>query len=233
MKAIIMAGGKGTRLQPLTNELPKPMVKIIDRPVLEHIIELLKQHNLTQIGITLGHMHEAITNYFGLGEKFGVQIRYFIEDSPLGTAGGVKATQDFLDADFLVISGDCYTNMNLTKAIEFHRAKQSPFTIIATPHNNPIGLGVLDIDFDGRLSSFVEKPEVVRPSLINTGVYIINKSILDMIPEGFYDFGKQLIPRLVNEAYVSVTYDYWSDIGTLPSFYYTNFLVSQSITQQV
>jgi len=230
MKAIIMAGGKGTRLQPLTNEIPKPMVKIIDRPILEHVIELLKKHNITQIGITLGHMYEIIMDYFGSGQRFGVEIKYFVEETPLGTAGGVKAAKDFLDGDFLVISGDCYTNMDLTKAIEYHRAKKSPFTIIATPHTNPVGLGVLDIDFEGRLATFVEKPEQVRPSLINTGIYIINKSVLDMIPEGFYDFGKQLLPRLIGDAFVSVTYDYWSDIGTLPSFYYTNFLVSQAIT---
>ncbi|MGI6212960.1 MAG: nucleotidyltransferase family protein [Christensenellales bacterium] len=230
MKAIIMAGGKGTRLKPLTDDIPKPLVRIIDRPVMEHIIELLKKHNITQIGVTLGHMSDAIMDYFGSGERLGVELKYFVEETPLGTAGGVKAASDFTDGDFLIMSGDCYTNMDLSRAIQFHKAKQSPFTIIATPHNNPVGLGVLEADFNNTLSAFVEKPEQARPSLINTGTYIMSRRILDMIPQGFYDFGKQLLPRLVNEAYVWVTYDYWSDIGTLPAFYYTNFLVASAIS---
>lgn len=226
MKAIIMAGGKGLRLRPLTDNIPKPMVKIIDKPVLQHIIELCRAHNITDIGITLGYKSDCITDYFGNGDWLGVKITYFFEDQPLGTAGGVKNAKDFVSDDFIVLSGDAYTTIDLSKAIDFHFAKNSSFTLIATPHKNPEGLGILETDHDGKITAFIEKPENPRPSLINCGIYIMKKAILDMIPEGPYDFGKQLIPRLAGKAYAFVTYDYWSDIGTLPSYYYTNYLIS-------
>ncbi|MFA5450052.1 MAG: nucleotidyltransferase family protein [Clostridia bacterium] len=229
MKAIIMAGGKGSRLQPLTNDIPKPLVKIIDKPVMEHIIELLKKHGITDIGVTLGYKSEAITDWFGGGERYGVNLTYFVEKEPLGTAGSVKAAENFLSDEFLVISGDAYTDIDLTKAIAFHKAKQSKFTLIATPHKSPVGLGVLETDHDGRVTAFIEKPPTIRPSLINCGIYIINREVLKMIPQGFYDFGRQLIPALVGRLYAYVTYDYWSDIGTLQSYYYTNYLVAAAM----
>lgn len=222
MKAVIMAGGKGTRLMPLTKDIPKPMVKIIDKPVLEHTIELLKRHNIFEIAITLGYKPDSIIDYFGDGKKWNVDITYFIEDTPLGTAGSVKRTHKFVGDDFLVMSGDAYTEINLTKAIRFHYAKESIFTLIAQPHQNPVGLGTLEIDINSRVSAFIEKPEKIVPSLINTGIYVINKSVLSLIPEGFYDFGRQLIPKLNDNVYAYVDYGYWSDIGTLISYYRTN-----------
>lgn len=229
MKAIIMAGGRGSRLMPLTTDIPKPLVKIIDKPVMEHIIELLKKHGITEIGVTLGYKAESIIEYFGDGAHLGVTLTYFVEKEPLGTAGSVKGAEKFLSDEFLVISGDAYTDIDLGKAIAFHRAKHSNFTLIATPHKNPIGLGVLEIDPDGKIIQFIEKPQNPRPALINCGIYIINKSILAMIPDGFYDFGRQLIPRLTGSLYAYVTYDYWSDIGTLQSYYYTNYLVAAAL----
>lgn len=226
MNAIIMAGGKGSRLSPLTDDLPKPLVKIIDKPVMEHIIGLLKKSGINDIGVTLGYKADKIIEYFGNGDKLGVNLTYFVENEPLGTAGSVKAAENFVTDDFVVISGDAYTAMDISRAIDFHIAKSSPFTIVSTPSSNPVGLGVLETDFDGRVTRFVEKPENPRPSLINCGIYIINKSVLALIPDGFYDFGKQLLPRLTDSAYAYVTYDYWSDIGTLPSYYYTNYLVA-------
>lgn len=222
MKAVIMAGGKGTRLLPLTKDIPKPMVKIIDKPVLEHTIELLKKHGITEIAITLGYMPDAIVDYFGDGKKWNVDITYFIEEEPLGTAGGVKRTHNFVSNDFLVISGDAYTEIDLTKALRFHFAKDSIFTLIAQPHQHPLGLGTLEIDVNSRVSAFIEKPDKVYPSLINTGIYIINKNVLQLIPDGFYDFGRQLIPELLGKVYAYVDYAYWSDIGTLTSYYRTN-----------
>ncbi len=235
MKAVIMAGGKGTRLMPLTKDIPKPMVKIIDKPVLEHTIELLKKHKITEIAITLGYMPERIIDYFGDGKKWNVDITYFIEDTPLGTAGSVKRTHNFVSDDFLVMSGDAYTEINITKAIRFHHAKESIFTLVAQPHQNPIGLGTLEIDINNRVSAFIEKPKNVVPSLINTGIYIINKSVINLIPEGFYDFGKQLIPKLKDKVCAYVDYAYWSDIGTLTSYYRTNEKVAielESIQQR-
>ena len=172
MKAIIMAGGKGTRLMPLTNSIPKPMVNIIDKPVLEYVINLCKNHGITEIGITLGYLPDAIVDYFGDGKKFGVNITYFFEDEPLGTAGGVKNAEGYLGEDFVVLSGDAYSEIDLTRAIEFHKQKESLFTIVATPHPNPVGYGIIELDFENRIKKFVEKPQVVYPSLINTGIYV-------------------------------------------------------------
>lgn len=229
MKAVIMSGGKGTRLYPLTKDMPKPMVRIIDKPVLEHIILLLKKHNINEIAVTLGYMAESIIAYFGDGSNLGVKITYYVEDSPLGTAGSVKRTLNFVDDDFVVISGDSYCDIDITRAIRFHKAKKSLFTLIAQPKENPVGLGVLDIDENNLVTAFIEKPDSAKTSLINTGIYIINKYVLSLIPEGFYDFGKQLIPRLLGEVYAYVDYGYWSDIGTLQSYYATNLRVAREL----
>lgn len=229
MKAVVMSGGKGTRLQPLTKDMPKPMVKIIDKPVLEHIILLLKQHNITEIAITLGYMAESIISYFGDGAKWGVNLKYYVEDAPLGTAGSVKKTLSFVDEDFVVLSGDAYSDINITRAIRFHKAKKSLFTLVAQPKENPNGLGVLDIDENNLVTAFIEKPDTNKTSLINTGIYIINKHVLTLIPEGFYDFGRQLIPRLIGEVYAYIDYGYWSDIGTLESYYATNLKVAKEL----
>lgn len=226
MKAVIMAGGKGTRLRPLTDEIPKPLVPIIDKPVMAHIIELLKRHGIEEIACTLGYRADQIIDRFGDGSDYGVRLTYFVEKEPLGTAGSVKNAKSFLDEDFVVISGDAYTDLDLTRAIRYHYAKHSPFTIVSTPCKNPAGFGVAETDHDGKLIAFVEKPDDPRPALINCGIYIADRSILDRIPDGFYDFGRQLIPNLCGEAYCYVTFDYWSDIGTLPSYYYTNYLVA-------
>lgn len=232
MKAVIMGGGKGTRLHPLTKDIPKPMVKIIDKPVLEHIILLLKRHNIVDIAVTLGYMAESIIAYFGDGSQWGVNLYYYVEDSPLGTAGSVKRTYNFVDKDFLVISGDSYCDIDITKAIHFHNAKKSLFTLIAQPKENPVGLGILEIDENNLVTQFIEKPDNAKTSLINTGIYVINKQILNLIPEGFYDFGKQLIPRLLGEVYAYVDYGYWSDIGTLQSYYATNLKVATEYENQ-
>lgn len=232
MKAVIMAGGKGTRLMPLTRDVPKPMIKLIDKPVLEYIIELLKKHGISDIAVTLGYLPESIIGYFGNGESWGVNLTYYIEETPLGTAGSVKSALNFLSDDFLVISGDCYTEIDLSRAAAFHRAKDSIFTLIAQPHPNPVGLGVLETDIDHRVSAFIEKPQDVKPSLINTGIYIINKEAMKLVPDGFYDFGKQLIPRLLGSVYACVDYSYWSDIGTLISYYETNEKLARELTRE-
>ena len=222
MKAVIMAGGKGTRLLPLTENIPKPMVKLIDKPVIESVIELLKRNDIYDIAITLGYLPDKIISYFGDGKDLNVNLTYFIEETPLGTAGGVKRAEDFFDGDFVVMSGDAYSEIDLKRAVSYHKSKNSLFTVIAQPHQNPVGLGTLEIDFDNRITNFIEKPETVRPSLVNTGIYIVNKRILSMIPDGFYDFGKDLLPRLSGTAFACIDYSYWSDIGTLGSYYETN-----------
>ncbi len=230
MKAIIMAGGKGTRLRPLTDRIPKPMVPLIDRPALEYTVELLRESGIKEIAVTLGYMPEKVTDYFGDGKRFGVDITYFYEEAPLGTAGGVKNTGDFGGEDFFVISGDAYTEIDLKKAALFHYSRRSLFTVIAQPHPNPVGLGILETDFDNRITSFIEKPEDVKPALVNTGIYIINKGILRLIPDGFYDFGKDLLPRLIGRCYAYIDYSYWSDIGTLSAYYDTNKHIAEKLS---
>lgn len=229
MNAVIMAGGRGTRLLPLTRNLPKPMVNLIDKPVLEHVITLLRSHGVYNIAITLGYLADRIISYFGNGENLGVNITYFTEKVPLGTAGGVKNASSFVTEDFFVLSGDAFCEIDLTKAAAFHKEKNSLFTLVAQPHPKPSAFGVTEIDFENRVVNFVEKPASSRPALINTGIYVVNKKILSLIPEGFYDFGKDLLPRLVHTAYAYVDYSYWSDIGTLSSYYETNKYLAEKL----
>ena len=227
MNAVIMAGGRGTRLMPLTENIPKPLVKIIDKPVLEHVILLLRKHGVYDIAVTLGYLSDRIIAYFGNGENLGVNLTYFVEKEPLGTAGSVKSAESFLSDDFFVLSGDAYSEIDLSKAAAFHKRKNALFTLVAQPHPDPSAFGVTEIDFDNRVLSFIEKPDISRPALVNTGIYVVNKRVLSMIPDGFYDFGKDLLPRLTGEAYAYVDYNYWSDIGTLPSYYETNKIVAE------
>ncbi len=231
MKAVIMAGGKGTRLMPLTRNLPKPMVNLIDKPVLEHVINLLRKHGVYEIAITLGYLADRVISYFGNGENLGVNLTYYVEEVPLGTAGGVKKAASFVGEDFFVLSGDAFSEIDLTKAAAFHREKNSLFTLVVQPHPNPSAFGVTQIDFENRVTGFIEKPASSQPALVNTGIYVINKKILSLIPDGFYDFGKDLLPRLVHTAYAYVDYSYWSDIGTLPSYYETNKYLAEKLVK--
>ena len=158
MKAVVMAGGKGTRLKPLTCDRPKPMVPVVNRPMLEHVIDLLKLHGFREILATLYYMPEVIQDYFGQGDRFGVTINYSIEDSPLGTAGSVKACERYLDSTFIVISGDALTDIHLGAAVEFHKAKGAIATIVLTHVTSPLEYGVVITDSDGRITRFLEKP---------------------------------------------------------------------------
>lgn len=229
MKAVILAGGKGTRLMPLTRDIPKPMIKILDKPCLQYIIELLARHGITDIAVTLGYKSEVIMEYFGDGKNLGVNLTYFVEDTPLGTAGSVKSTSNFVSEDFIVMSGDAYTDLDITRAAQYHFASDSVFTVVAKYLEKPVGLGLIKTDFNNVITEFVEKPAVPYPALANTGIYIVNKGILQLIPDGFYDFGKQLLPRLVGHLHAYPCYDYWSDIGTLQSYYTTNLDASEGI----
>ncbi len=227
MQAIILAGGRGTRLRPLTNKLPKPLVPIIDKPIIEHIIELLKRHGLTDIGITLGYLADKIVSHLGDGSRYGVRISYFFEHEPLGTAGSVKQAVSLLEDDFLVISGDSYTNIDLSEVLHYHKTHASLFTLVSKWVDDPTGMGVLKADGSGRVTSFAEKPDDVKgKALINTGIYVISRPIMSLVPNGYYDFGKDLLPKLIGNLYTYTTRDYWSDIGSLSSYYYTNYLVA-------
>ena len=224
MKAIIMAGGGGTRLRPLTCGKPKPMVNLLNKPVISHIIDLLKSHNITEIGVTLQYMPEAIRGYLGDGSAFGVNISYFVEDKPLGTAGSVKNAESFIDGDFLIISGDCMCDADLSEAIAFHQKNRATATLVLSRVKTPLEYGVVITDAEGRITKFLEKPgwSEVFSDTVNTGIYVLSKKILEHIPAGeVFDFSKDLFPLLKNNGeplFGYISSGYWCDIGDLASY---------------
>ncbi|NLG84037.1 MAG: NDP-sugar synthase [Firmicutes bacterium] len=224
MKAMILAAGVGSRLEPLTCNIPKPMVPVANRPVMEHIIRLLAKNGIQEIAANLCYKPEKIESYFGDGTAWGVSLRYSREEELLGTAGGVKKLADFFDQTFVVISGDALTDIDLGKLIRFHREREALATIALRPVPDPRQFGVVIVDEEGRIRAFQEKPAPgeALSNLANTGIYVFEPEIFDHIPAGrFYDFGKQVFPHLVERGlpcYGHVTDDYWCDIGTLTQY---------------
>lgn len=223
MKAVIMAGGKGTRLRPLTCDLPKPMVPVANRPLLEHIVFLLRSHGFNDIVVTLQHLPEAITSFLQDGRDHGVKVQYRIEEEPLGTAGSVRQARDVLDGTFLVISGDALTDMDLAEALAFHRQRRALATLVLTRVESPLEYGLVVTGPDGRIRRFLEKPGwgQVFSDTVNTGIYIMEPEILEAIGPGVQDFSKDVFPALLRRGaplYGFVARGYWSDIGTLEQY---------------
>lgn len=229
MKAVIMAGGKGTRLRPLTLNTPKPMVPLLNRPCMTYIIELLKRYDIHQIAVTVQYMPDVIRNYYGDGSEFGVKLTYFEEDAPLGTAGSIKNAESFLDESFIVISGDALTDFNLRQAIDYHRQKKAIATMVLAQVDNPLEYGVVMTAPDGRVTRFLEKPSwsEVFSDTVNTGIYIFEPSILNRIPAGkTYDFSLDVFPELLAQQeplYGYAAQGYWSDIGNLFQYRQSQF----------
>lgn len=228
MLSVIMAGGQGERLRPLTCTLPKPMALIAGQPILSHTLNLLKKHGICEAAVTLGYLPSAIMDAFDDGAPFGVSLRYYTEHRPMGTAGGVKMCRDFLKETFVVLSGDGITDIDLTAAYEFHKKKGALATMVLTRTDNPTEYGLVHTSRDGRVVSFTEKPEwkKVDGDTANTGIYILEPEILSMIPDGEpYDFGKQLFPKLVRDdvpVYGFVSDAYWCDVGNLEAYLCAN-----------
>ncbi|PAX52680.1 mannose-1-phosphate guanyltransferase [Brunnivagina elsteri] len=225
MRAVLMAGGSGTRLRPLTCDLPKPMVPILNRPIAEHIINLLKRHNIYEVIATLHYLPDAMRDYFQDGSDFGVQMTYAVEeDQPLGTAGCVKNIAELLDETFLVISGDSITDFDLTAAIQFHKQQKSKATLILTRVPNPIEFGVVITDKNGRISRFLEKPSTseIFSDTVNTGTYILEPEVLEYLPDNTEcDFSKDLFPLLLAKdepMYGYIAQGYWCDVGHLDAY---------------
>lgn len=229
MKAIIMAGGRGARLMPLTSETPKPLMPILNKPILYYILKLLYKYNITQVGITLGYLSDKIREYFGSGAELGMDIRYFIEDEPLGTAGGVKNAEKFLDEDFIVISGDAFTDIDLGSLVDFHYSHSGLITIASKEVDNPSEFGVLVQDKSGLVTAFQEKPAHPVSNLVNMGIYVMDKTLPSAIPDGFQDFAKNIFPNMLGSIYTQKSDCYWSDIGTLASYYATNYFVANNL----
>jgi mannose-1-phosphate guanylyltransferase/phosphomannomutase len=222
MKAVIMAGGSGTRLRPLTCNLPKPMVPVGNKPMAEHVVNLLKKHDFRDIIFALHYLPDAIRDHFSDGSEFGANISYSIEEGkPLGTAGCVKMVQDHLDSTFVVISGDSLTDIDLSAALKFHKEKKSKATLILKRVENPLDYGVVICDNDQRIQRFVEKPGAseIFSDTVNTGTYILEPEVLLYIVMGReQDFSNDLFPLLLlrNEPmYGYVADGYWCDIGNL------------------
>ena len=239
MKAMILAAGKGTRVRPITQTIPKPMIPILQKPVMEFLVELLRQHGFDQIMVNVSHLADVIENYFRDGQKFGVQIAYSFEGrieegemigEALGSAGGMKRIQDFspfFDDTFVVLCGDALIDLDLTAAVKWHREKGAIATIVmkSVPREEVPSYGVVVTDDSGKIQAFQEKPSVEEAlsTDINTGIYIFEPEIFKYIPSGEeYDIGSQLFPALVAEGapFYGISMDFeWVDIGKVPDYW--------------
>lgn len=239
MKAMILAAGKGTRVRPITYTIPKPMIPIMQKPVMEFLLELLRQHGFNQVVVNVSHLANEIEGYFRDGQRFGVELGYSFEGrivdgqlvgEALGSAGGMRKIQDFhpfFDDTFIVLCGDALIDLDLTEAIRRHRENGAIASIItrSVPLKQVPSYGVVVTDDEGRVKSFQEKPKVEEAlsTDINTGIYIFEPEIFDYIPRGEkYDIGSDLLPRLVDAGapFYGTRMDFeWVDIGKVPDYW--------------
>jgi len=225
MKVVVMAGGFGTRIQPLTHSRPKPMLPIMNKPMMEHTMMMLKDLGITEFIVLLYFKPEIIQDYFKDGSDFGINISYVIPDDDYGTAGAVKLAQKFIgDENFIIISGDLVTDFNFKKLFKFHEEKKSKFSIGITSVENPLQFGVVIANEDNIIEKFLEKPSwgEVFSDTINTGIYIVEPEILDHIPKNEnFDFAKDLFPALMEKKIELMGYNlkgYWRDVGNPQSY---------------
>ncbi|MBC7327689.1 NDP-sugar synthase [bacterium] len=224
MKAMILAAGVGSRLDPLTRNLPKPLVPIANKPVIEHIIESLREYGFRNIMINLHYLGEKIKDWLGDGEKWGVSLQYSFEKIPLGTAGGVKKVEDFFDGTFLVVGADDLCDIDLRRLLAYHQEKKAMVTIALSLVDDPSEYGVVLTNERGRVIAFLEKPrgERIPSNTVNTGIYIIEPEILQLIPKNeFFDFGKDLFPLLIDKKvpfYGYLALGYWKDVGNIKHY---------------
>lgn len=253
MKAMILAAGKGTRVRPITHTTPKPMIPILQKPVMEFLLELLREHGFDEIMVNVSHLSEEIENYFRDGQRFGVQIAYSFEGrieegeligEALGSAGGLKRIQDFqpfFDDTFVVLCGDALIDLDLSEAVRRHKQKGAMASLIArrVPMEEVSSYGVVVTDPEGRVLSFQEKPAVAEAAsdMINTGIYIFEPEVFDFIPSGEpFDIGSDLFPRLVEAGapFYALPMEFeWVDIGKVPDYWQAIRSVLQGEVRQV
>ena len=240
MKAMILAAGKGTRVRPITYTIPKPLIPILQKPVMEFLLELLRQHGFDQVMVNVSHLANEIESYFRDGQRFGVEIAYSFEGrieengelvgEAVGSAGGMKRIQDFhpfFDDTFVVLCGDALIDLDLTAAVKWHKEKGAIATVVmkSVPKEEVPSYGVVVTDETGKIKAFQEKPKVEEAlsTDINTGIYIFEPEILDYIPSGVeYDIGGELFPKLVemNAPFYGISMDFqWVDIGKVPDYW--------------
>ncbi|WP_406289851.1 sugar phosphate nucleotidyltransferase [Embleya sp. NBC_00896] len=225
MKAVVMAGGEGTRLRPMTSSMPKPLLPVVNRPIMEHVLRLLKRHGLSETVVTVQFLASLVRNYFGDGEELGMSLTYANEETPLGTAGSVKNAEEALKDDtFLVISGDALTDFDLTALVDYHRAKGAMVTVCLTRVPDPLEFGITIIDDEGRVDRFLEKPTwgQVFSDTVNTGIYVMEPEVFDYVAAGVsVDWSGDVFPKLLKEGkpiYGYVAEGYWEDVGTHESY---------------
>ena len=220
MKAVILAGGEGTRLRPLTCNIPKPMVPILNRPFLEHMLGHLKGHGVDSAVLTVCYLPDKIEAHFGRGERAGMGLTYVLEEKPLGTAGAVKNVEKDLDGTFFILNGDIFTDLDLGAMVRFHREKEAQVTLFLTPVEDPSAFGVVETDREGRVMRFLEKPSPgeTTSKWINGGIYLMEPQVLAHAPSGeFYMFERGLFPKLLELDIPMYGYEarpYWMDLGT-------------------
>jgi mannose-1-phosphate guanylyltransferase/phosphomannomutase len=229
VKAVVMAGGEGSRLRPLTSRRPKPLVPVAGRPIMEHILTLLRDHGISEVVVTLQYLGSEIRNYFGDGSDVGLDIHYVVEDHPLGTAGSVRNAAELLDDTFLVISGDALTDIDLSWVIAQHREREAMATIVLHGVPNPLEYGVVITEPDGSVRRFLEKPSwgEVFSDQANTGIYVIEPRVLDYIKPGMaYDWSQDVFPTMLRKRdplYGVVPDGYWCDVGNIQSYLQANW----------
>lgn len=220
MKAVILAGGEATRLRPLTCNIAKTMVPVLNHALLEHVFGYLRKHDVTDVILALGQRSREIRNHFGDGSGFDIKIVYSVEDFPMGTAGAVKNAEKFLDSPFIVFNGDVFTDINLAAMMKLHREKKASVSIALTPVEDPTIYGVVEANEEGRVKRFMEKPswDKVTTNMINAGIYILEPSILSYVaPGAFSMFERDVFPPLLEKGEVMFSYSsdaYWIDIGS-------------------
>src|SRR6266545_4289654 len=204
MKAVVMAGGEGTRLRPMTSSMPKPLLPVVNRPIMEHVLRLLKRHGFTDTVVTVQFLASLVRNHFGDGEDLGMNLQYANEETPLGTAGSVKNAEEALaDGTFLVISGDALTDFNLSDLVRFHRDKGALVTVCLTHVPNPLEFGITIVGEDGRVERFLEKPTwgQVFSDAVNTGIYVMEPEVFDYGAAGeSVEWSSDVFPRLVERG---------------------------------
>jgi mannose-1-phosphate guanylyltransferase/phosphomannomutase len=229
MRAVVMAGGEGSRLRPLTSQRPKPLVPVAGRPIMEHILLLLRKHQMRDVVATIQYLGAHIRNYFGDGSEQGVNLTYSVEDTPLGTAGSVKLAEERLRETFVVISGDALTDIDLGAAVRFHRQRGAMATIVLKPVPNPLEYGVVVAGDDGRVQRFLEKPSwgEVFSDLANTGIYVLDPAVFEYFRSGeVVDWSGDVFPKLLKEGepvYGWVADGYWEDVGSHNAYLKANF----------
>lgn len=225
MKAVVMAGGEGTRLRPMTSSMPKPLLPVANRPIMEHVLRLLKRHGLSETVVTVQFLASLVRNYFGDGEELGMELTYANEEKPLGTAGSVKNAEEALrDDSFLVISGDALTDFDLSDLIRFHRENDALVTVCLTRVPNPLEFGITIVNEEGRVERFLEKPTwgQVFSDTVNTGIYVMEPEVFEYVESDVsVDWSGDVFPQLMKEGkpiYGYVAEGYWEDVGTHESY---------------